>query len=604
MKYLLSVFALVLLSQSLSAIILLNEDFSGGFLPESWSIDDHSQNWQLSDSNFAGGESPEARLNFYPTFGGTTRLITPQMDTGTSGSAFIDFRHMLDYWEDTMTIGVATRSGDGEWHSVWEITVTDTLAAERRTVEVINNDLGEQFQVCFYFTSQTSANLNYWYIDDVQIYTPLPLDATVYEIPLAAHYDVDSPMTPTAIIANAGSTDQTFNVLCTIDQWQTPVYSSTRSVTISANSTQSVSFDEFTPTTPGEFFYVHVTTQLAGDLDPANDSAVVRFEDYNTAKSCVLMEIFTGTWCSFCPGAALAADDMIANGLDAAIIEYHNNDTLATLAGEQRLNLYGVWGLPTAVFDGLAQYSGGDESQSIYNTYLPYYQQRIDIKTMFSIGLSGSHSGTEYSVRTNVTKTGRIDNDLPVALFLAVTESGIPQSWQGQDHLDFVERAFLPDTLGVALSFTTGSTQSFNQNVTIDSTWVVDNCELVAFVQNTETKEVYQAAKIALSNITATNDYSAGTVPRSRLNGNYPNPFNPSTSIRYSLCNSGRVSIKIYDIRGQLVKDLMDANQTAGDHVLVWNGTNNNDTKVASGVYFVRMSTAGTHSTQKILLMK
>ena len=89
-----------------------------------------------------------------------------------------------------------------------------------------------------------------------------------------------------------------------------------------------------------------------------------------------------------------------------------------------------------------------------------------------------------------------------------------------------------------------------------------------------------------------------------RLEGNYPNPFNPSTTISYSLSQSEYVKIQIYNIKGQLVKTLVNEPQKAGKHTIVWNGDNRFSRKVSSGIYLYRLETETTMETRKMLLMK
>jgi flagellar hook assembly protein FlgD len=72
------------------------------------------------------------------------------------------------------------------------------------------------------------------------------------------------------------------------------------------------------------------------------------------------------------------------------------------------------------------------------------------------------------------------------------------------------------------------------------------------------------------------------------LSGNYPNPFNPSTNIYYSLPYNSIVTIQIFDITGKLVKSFKQSNESAGHHSIVWNGKNSNNLDVASGVYMIR----------------
>jgi len=74
-----------------------------------------------------------------------------------------------------------------------------------------------------------------------------------------------------------------------------------------------------------------------------------------------------------------------------------------------------------------------------------------------------------------------------------------------------------------------------------------------------------------------------------RLSGNYPNPFNPETIIKYQVPVSSLVKIKVYNILGQMVKSLVNAHQTAGYYTVKWNGSDHNGNTVPSGVYVVSM---------------
>jgi hypothetical protein len=75
-------------------------------------------------------------------------------------------------------------------------------------------------------------------------------------------------------------------------------------------------------------------------------------------------------------------------------------------------------------------------------------------------------------------------------------------NWQGQDHLNFVERTMSPDASGTPLDFSTGDIQDITLNFTMNPDWVADNCELVAFIQNNDDKEILQGTKLALPELT------------------------------------------------------------------------------------------------------
>jgi hypothetical protein len=100
------------------------------------------------------------------------------------------------------------------------------------------------------------------------------------------------------------------------------------------------------------------------------------------------------------------------------------------------------------------------------------------------------------------------------------------------------------------------------------------------------------------------NNNDSTPVLTSALNNNYPNPFNPETTISYSVEKAGKVTLEVYNILGQKVKTLVNDNVNAGSHNVVWNGKDNAGRSVASGVYFYRMTNRNYTKTNKMILMK
>jgi len=88
------------------------------------------------------------------------------------------------------------------------------------------------------------------------------------------------------------------------------------------------------------------------------------------------------------------------------------------------------------------------------------------------------------------------------------------------------------------------------------------------------------------------------------LQGNYPNPFNPETTIRFSTAQSGRVKIDVYNIKGQLVKQLLNENLPSGKHSVIFNGKDAHGRPVASGVYFYRMQAGNFKASGRMIMMK
>jgi hypothetical protein len=83
-----------------------------------------------------------------------------------------------------------------------------------------------------------------------------------------------------------------------------------------------------------------------------------------------------------------------------------------------------------------------------------------------------------------------------------------------------------------------------------------------------------------------------------------PNPFNPSTTLHYSLPVSGRVRLAIYDLRGRLIRTLVDEDLPGGDHQTTWDGKDERGSAVASGTYCARIDAGAMHETKRLTLIK
>lgn len=95
------------------------------------------------------------------------------------------------------------------------------------------------------------------------------------------------------------------------------------------------------------------------------------------------------------------------------------------------------------------------------------------------------------------------------------------------------------------------------------------------------------------------------TLPQTtRLESAYPNPFNPCTQIRYQLSEPGQVNICVYDMLGRHIKTLVNKDISSGQHHVLWNGLNDAQKQVCSGIYIIRMITNNTVQSHKVVLMR
>jgi hypothetical protein len=91
---------------------------------------------------------------------------------------------------------------------------------------------------------------------------------------------------------------------------------------------------------------------------------------------------------------------------------------------------------------------------------------------------------------------------------------------------------------------------------------------------------------------------------RVTLWSNFPNPFNPETTIRFGLPRQTNVRLIVHDILGTKIRTLVDGEQSEGTHAAVWNGRNDNGTPVASGVYIYRLQADGMRATGRMILTR
>jgi hypothetical protein len=88
------------------------------------------------------------------------------------------------------------------------------------------------------------------------------------------------------------------------------------------------------------------------------------------------------------------------------------------------------------------------------------------------------------------------------------------------------------------------------------------------------------------------------------LKQNFPNPFNPSTTIEYQVSKLMNVKLNIYNSIGQLIKNLLNEEKSVGDYSIVWNGKDNNGNLVSSGTYYYQLQTGDYVQAKKMILIK
>jgi Outer membrane protein Omp28 len=267
-----------------------------------------------------------------------------------------------------------------------------------------------------------------------------------------------------------------------------------------------------------------------------------------------------------------------------------------------RISYYAVGGTPYVQIDGSWHQEVGGLAYP--GTMYPYYRAHFNTRKLMASPLSIALSGTYNSGTKNGTLVATVTNDSTATISgtiqFAVTENAIPYSWgPNLTTVEHVCRDMLPTAAGEAVSIAAGDTIVRSRDFTISSTWVDSNIVIVVFVQSSA-KLIFQSGEIKLPALTGVDENKPESpIPAFSIS---PNPFRTVTHISIG---QGRKAdgLKIFDISGRLVRNLSSAlNQTPS--AVLWDGSDMNGDRVASGSYIVLLETGSEKLIEKVLFLK
>lgn len=278
------------------------------------------------------------------------------------------------------------------------------------------------------------------------------------------------------------------------------------------------------------------------------------------------------------------------------------------------LALHGVWGIgdesPKAIVTVMAE-PMGPEFMVAGAVFTEPYVFLADVGATYELGVESPQiNGEEYYFRewsdggdtvhtivvpdTNITYVAYFDT--PVSVTVTAYPEGLDVTAGGNTYASPYIFSMLSNS---ELEIGTYSPQSYGGSDYCFDEWS-DGGDTTHIVVVPVTDVVYTATF---------GDYITGDevepVPlANKLHQNHPNPFNPSTTISFSLCERKRASLAVYDVAGRLVRVLIDDVVDAGPRDVTWNGKDNAGRGVASGVYFYRLEAGEFIETKKMVLLR
>ncbi|NLN95096.1 MAG: T9SS type A sorting domain-containing protein [Bacteroidales bacterium] len=500
MKRILTFIFILFVFQAVTGQTVLNEDFSGtAWPPTGWSIINQSSNWARSQSNNAGGTAPEARMSWSPQFNGVTRLISPELNLVGKTKVIVNFRHNVDHYSANFQIGLATRSGGalGIWNNIWTQTVNTTVMAEQKIFVVENSDVNtSDFQICLFFNGN-SYNINYWYIDNVEISLVNELDAAMGSISVPDVFA--GPQTVSGTVNNLGSTSITsMNINWQINEGD---INTTSFLGLDIPTAGSVDFTceqqiDLDPGTYQLIVWVSDINGFVGDDVPDNDTIIktITIVDQASIKK-PLFEEFTSSTCGPCASFNNSVMNPFYNqyGQNFTLIKYQMNwpgsgDPYYTAEAGVRRTFYGVNAVPMLFVEGADVQTGMGAVTAAYNNA---------ISSPAFVEINSQHLIENYDITIKATITAHVNINNAIVHMVVVEKTTVNNvGGNGETSFKHVMMKMLPNATGTVANLIAGEPYTLQYSRNLANTYVeeMDDLAVVVFVQNNANKSVYQSA--------------------------------------------------------------------------------------------------------------
>lgn len=590
---------------------LLFESFESIVLPSGWYKihEGVSYSWGGTTSRAQTGNRSIYCRDGSPGSAQDEYLVTPALDFSYNISPNIGWYESENDWQSRggthyIMVSTTSQTDASAFEIVAEMTpATHDIAGFGDTMQEVSLAAYAGMSPVYVAFRYVGDDSDDWYIDDVKVFELVGAGGDVSPTtvsPSGVSYNDGAIFTPSATVYNNGSDVATFDVTMQVLESGVEAYSATVTVSdLASDASQVVSFDQFT-VNEGNLIELRATTTMDGDQIPANDTR----SSFNTAytQPHVPMGIlFTNAGCGPCVSANQALDAYIpGQGNDVALARIHvswpGSDAMYNANSAQSnamVSDYGVSGVPAFFMDGIST-----------NSYTASYNSAKLLKSPMSIELIFNDDTDEMTVKVHVIE---MMQDVPgLKLRAYVTEDNVYYAGSnGETRHSQAMRHIWPDTDGLDVPTTLG-THTYVIDAPLSGTWDYSKLRATVYIQDMNSRSILQAGTNFLTEIddlelSGVEDQMASAFV---LKANYPNPFNPSTTISFNLPRDEQVEIAVYSVDGARVATLASEVMTAGDHQVQWMGKDSSGASVASGAYFYRLTTPSYSETRVMTLIK
>ena len=474
--------------------VILEESFNDNSFPAGWSIAGlGTQNWVISGTDNAGGQANELHLNWSPQFNGVSRLVSPVIDLTGYSSVIISFKHYLDNYSGSHTLGIATTSDGGTtWNQGW----TQNYSADGGYVvnqEISTDDMGSaNFQFCIFY-SGSSYNFDNWYFDDILVFNLENLDlavtgstmpdiATIGDLPVSMkvmNYGV-TPIT---------SIEASYEVLGMEPVAQTFDVNLASLASATLNFTVPVVIE--TPGTYSIVLKINTVNGVEDDLEDNNTKAVEVHVPIDQVQRIPMIEHFSSSTCPPCVGVNNTMNTFCNNNPGRyTYTKYQmnwpgNGDPYYTAEGGVRSTYYGVSGVPDIYLDGV----GTNNSAVNQNTF----NQHADQPGYFDVRGSFTVEGNTIHILADVMPYFDTEARVFVSVNEKVTTGNVGTNGETSFHHVFMK--MMPNGQGSPIAFTATELQrlEFTQNMGATFVEEMSDLEVSIWVQNYGSKYVYNS---------------------------------------------------------------------------------------------------------------